>query len=163
MEPRSGTLRNAVKNPRMVVAIGDFGTTGKLQHAVAGAMRDFLQQHRVPLEAMLLLGDNFYGPVEGGFTVDSPRWRTTFHDVYPERVFGCPCHAVLDQTRTSRWICTKRYACHFWFLFTTAGNLPCLNAEIHEMVVTFGPLHGLGDHRRQRSSMDHGPVLRPRR
>ena len=78
-----------------LLAIGDFGTTGKLQHAVAGAMRDFLQQHRVPLEALLLLGDNFYGPVEGGFTVDSPRWRTTFEDVYPERVFDCPCHAVL--------------------------------------------------------------------
>ena len=44
-----------------LLAIGDFGTTGKLQHAVAGAMRDFLQRHRVPLEALLLLGDNFYG------------------------------------------------------------------------------------------------------
>lgn len=78
-----------------LLAIGDFGTTGKLQHAVAGAMAGFLAKTAVPLDSLLLLGDNFYGPVKEGFSVDSARWRTTFEDVYPPHVFDCPCHVVL--------------------------------------------------------------------
>lgn len=78
-----------------LLAIGDYGTTGKLQHAVAAAMTGFLRRASAPLHALLLLGDNFYGPVPDGFTVDSQRWRTTFEDVYPAAVFDCPCHAVL--------------------------------------------------------------------
>lgn len=78
-----------------LLAIGDFGTTGKLQIAVAQAMTTFLEKTGVPLESMLLLGDNFYGPAKDGFTVDSERWRTTFEDVYPQKTFNCPCHVVL--------------------------------------------------------------------
>lgn len=78
-----------------LLSIGDFGTTGKMQHAVASAMTTFLKQSKLPLESVLLLGDNFYGPVADGFSVDSPRWRTTFEDVYPEDVFNCPCYAIL--------------------------------------------------------------------
>ena len=78
-----------------LLAIGDFGTTGKLQHAVAGAMTGFLEKTGVSLDSLLLLGDNFYGPATDGFSVDSERWRNTFEDVYPETVFNCPCHVVL--------------------------------------------------------------------
>ena len=58
-------------------------------------MTGFLEKTGVTLESMLLLGDNFYGPVKDGFSVDSKRWRTTFEDVYPKTVFDCPCHVVL--------------------------------------------------------------------
>jgi tartrate-resistant acid phosphatase type 5 len=78
-----------------LLAIGDFGTTGKFQQAVARAMAGFLEKTGVPLDSMLLLGDNFYGTDTKGFSVDSDRWRNTFEDVYPEEVFNCPCHAVL--------------------------------------------------------------------
>ena len=78
-----------------LLAIGDFGTTGKLQVAVAQAMTGFLEKTGVPLDSMLLLGDNFYGPAKDGFSVDSERWRNTFEDVYPEKIFNCPCHVVL--------------------------------------------------------------------
>jgi len=78
-----------------LLAIGDFGTTGQRQHAVAKAMTGFLTETAVSLDSMLLLGDNFYGPAKDGFSVDSDRWRTTFEDVYPRQVFACPCHVVL--------------------------------------------------------------------
>ena len=75
--------------------IGDFGTTGKEQHAVAAGMRTFQRQQRLSPAAMLLLGDNFYSPAKDGFSVQSARWRTTFEDVYPAADFPMPCYAIL--------------------------------------------------------------------
>ncbi|MCB1228260.1 MAG: metallophosphoesterase [Verrucomicrobiales bacterium] len=77
------------------LAIGDFGTTGVDQKAVSEAMQTFLQQKQIQAESLLLLGDNFYSEVKGGFSVDSERWITGFEDMYPTRSFPGPCPAVL--------------------------------------------------------------------
>lgn len=76
-------------------AIGDFGTTGRDQAAVAAAMRAHRQRTGIGLEALLLLGDNIYNKVPAGLAPDSPHWRAVFEDVYPAGDFDCPCYAVL--------------------------------------------------------------------
>lgn len=77
------------------LAIGDWGSEGSLdrQRSVARAMQDYTGQHGLRTDALLLLGDNFYGPFEGG--VNSPRWRRQFEDMYPRAAFDCPCYAML--------------------------------------------------------------------
>jgi hypothetical protein len=95
LRPASAAPPPATPDALHLLSIGDFGTTGKLQHAVARAMTGFLEKTAVSLDSMLLLGDNFYGPAKDGFSVDSERWRNTFEDVYPETVFDCPCYVVL--------------------------------------------------------------------
>lgn len=78
-----------------LLAIGDFGTTGKDQAAVARAMRAFRTRSQFDLHALLLLGDNVYGRVPGGLSAESPHWQKVFEDVYPAADFACPCYAVL--------------------------------------------------------------------
>lgn len=94
-----------------LLAIGDFGTGAADQKAVSKAMQDFVQQHQLKPEALLLVGDNFYGPAEPRpkvpkgkksgtppnppFTVTSKRWQTDIEQMYPEAVFPCPMYAVL--------------------------------------------------------------------
>ncbi|QGJ69773.1 Tartrate-resistant acid phosphatase type 5 [Planctomycetales bacterium 10988] len=77
------------------LAIGDYGTTGTDQRAVAAAMETFCQSSAVSPDGLLLLGDNFYSPAKDGFSIHSERWRTTFEDVYRNDAFPCPCWAVL--------------------------------------------------------------------
>lgn len=78
-----------------MLAIGDFGTTGKDQAAVARAMREFRTRSQIDLHSLLLLGDNVYGRVPEGLSADSPHWQKVFEDVYPAVDFDCPCYAVL--------------------------------------------------------------------
>lgn len=95
LRPTTAALPAASPGAIHLLSIGDFGTTGKLQHAVARAMAGFVEKSAVSLDSLLLLGDNFYGPAKDGFTIDSERWRDTFEEVYPPNVFDCPCHVVL--------------------------------------------------------------------
>lgn len=44
-------------------------------------------------QGMLLLGDNFYHPMPGGF--QAKRWKSDFSDIYPASVFSFPCWAIL--------------------------------------------------------------------
>jgi hypothetical protein len=78
-----------------LLAIGDFGTTGEYQRKVAGAMTSFLAEQKISPEAMLMLGDNFYGEVKGGFSIDSERWRTMIEEMYPKSAFDCDFWAIL--------------------------------------------------------------------
>lgn len=75
--------------------IGDWGANGdnKAQAAVAAGMNRYVQDLKVRPEALLLLGDNFYGPFKGG--VKCPRWKTQFEDMYPASIFPGPCYAML--------------------------------------------------------------------
>jgi len=74
-------------------ALGDWGTGGNpAQKSVAIAMQDYARRERLTPEALLFLGDNFYGPLPG---VDSPRWKREFEDMYPAGAFPGPCYAVL--------------------------------------------------------------------
>src|SRR5580658_4471293 len=57
-----------------ILMIGDWGYETSLdgQTAVAAGMRKYSQQNGVHPQALLFLGDNWYGALEGG--ANSPRW-----------------------------------------------------------------------------------------
>jgi tartrate-resistant acid phosphatase type 5 len=78
-----------------ILMIGDWGydKTHDGQFAVATGMRKYAQQHNVRPQALLFLGDNWYGALEGG--AQSPRWKTQFEDIYPAQDFPCPAYAIL--------------------------------------------------------------------
>lgn len=75
--------------------IGDWGWVadgGAGQKQVAAAMQTYMHTYKFSLDAMLMLGDNFYDDMPGG--VDSTRWQTSFEQVYPQNAFDCPFYAV---------------------------------------------------------------------
>lgn len=80
---------------RHLMMIGDWGDFKDLkpQEAVAGGMKRYVQDANLKPDAMLLLGDNFYGAFKGG--TSCPRWKTQFEDMYPASVFPGPCYAML--------------------------------------------------------------------
>ncbi len=93
---RGGQVRGGVKPDGLhFLAIGDFGTGSTDQKAVAAALQAFVVKHQLKPEALLLLGDNFYGPVKEGFSVDSKRWKTDIEEMYPASVFPGPMYPVL--------------------------------------------------------------------
>ena len=85
----------SVGDPASLLMLGDWGWEGDvtMQASVASSMESFVQRHSISLDAMLLLGDNFYGMMDGG--ANSPRWKTQFEDMYPQSSFNCPAYAVL--------------------------------------------------------------------
>ena len=78
-----------------LLAIGDFGTGAADQKAVAKAMESFVLKQNLKPEAMLLIGDNFYGPTKEGFSVDAKRWRTDIEEMYPASVLPGAMYPVL--------------------------------------------------------------------
>ena len=76
-----------------LLTIGDFGSGGSAQSAVARAMQKYVADHQVKTQGLLLLGDNFYGKVDG--VEKSPRWNDGFEAMYPASAFPGPCWAVL--------------------------------------------------------------------
>ena len=69
------------------------------QTKVAAGMASYAGRNAIHPEALLLLGDNWYGALDGG--VNLPRWHTQFEAMYPSRIFDCPAYAVLGQSRLS--------------------------------------------------------------
>jgi tartrate-resistant acid phosphatase type 5 len=81
------------KGSSHLLAIGDWGyENATAQALVAKGMTDYARQHSLNTEALLFLGDNWYGPLPGG--VDSDRWRVQFEEAYPASVFNCPAYAI---------------------------------------------------------------------
>lgn len=80
---------------RHLLMIGDWGDFKdiKPQTAVAQSMKLYAEGANIRPDAILLLGDNFYGAFKGG--TSCPRWRTQFEDMYPAGVFPGPCYATL--------------------------------------------------------------------
>jgi tartrate-resistant acid phosphatase type 5 len=74
---------------------GDWGAQGSIdpQQQVARAMAGYASEQGIRPSALFLLGDNFYGQLEGG--VSSPRWQSQFEAMYPPSQFGGPCYALL--------------------------------------------------------------------
>ncbi len=64
-----------------------------MQGQVAAAMQGYVKSRSIKTEGLFMLGDNFYGTMEGG--VASPRWKEGFEDMYPAEVFPGPCWAML--------------------------------------------------------------------
>lgn len=93
IRPSRLEAQTAAQDALHLLAIGDFGSTSKEQHAVAKAMRGYAKKQALHVEALLLLGDNFYSKMEGG--LDSERWRAGFEDMYPAAAFPGPAYAVL--------------------------------------------------------------------
>ena len=91
--PSFGAPKPPAKDADHLIMAGDWGYENtKAQMAVARAMGTYTQQHALHPEALLMLGDNWYGPLDGG--VESLRWKTSFEDAYPASVFPGPVYAI---------------------------------------------------------------------
>ena len=86
-----------------LLMIGDWGydSSREAQAAVARAMRSYVQTNHLKTQALLMLGDNWYGALEGG--VKSDRWQTQFEQMYAKDVFNCPAYAILGNHDYQRW------------------------------------------------------------
>jgi tartrate-resistant acid phosphatase type 5 len=78
-----------------ILMIGDWGTVTEpeQQIAVANAMKQWASANSIRPDALLMLGDNFYGEMAGG--VNSQRWIRQFEQMYPSSLFPGPVYAVL--------------------------------------------------------------------
>jgi hypothetical protein len=77
-----------------LLMVGDWGSENvSAQAAVASAMRSYAQGNAVQPQALLMLGDNWYGALPGG--ANSPRWDRQFEAMYPADVFPGPAYALL--------------------------------------------------------------------
>jgi tartrate-resistant acid phosphatase type 5 len=77
-----------------VLMIGDWGyEDAAAQTHVAAGMTAYARKNSIHPDAFFLLGDNWYGPLDGG--VNSSRWHTNFEAMYPQDVYNCPAYAVL--------------------------------------------------------------------
>jgi tartrate-resistant acid phosphatase type 5 len=86
-----------------LLLIGDWGFDAhhEGQTQVAAAMQRYAREQRLRAQALLFLGDNWYGALEGG--ARSPRWTDQFEKMYPAEAFGCPAYAVLGNHDYQRW------------------------------------------------------------
>lgn len=86
-----------------LLMIGDWGydSNHDAQAVVAAGMRRYAQDHRLRTEALLMLGDNWYGALDGG--VRSARWQDQFEQMYPAEAFDCPAYAILGNHDYQYW------------------------------------------------------------
>jgi tartrate-resistant acid phosphatase type 5 len=85
-----------------LLVLGDWGYEDyKAQSQVATGLRAYSKQHSVHPQALLMLGDNWYGELAGG--AGSPRWQTQFEQMYPASDFPCPAYAVLGNHDYQKW------------------------------------------------------------
>jgi tartrate-resistant acid phosphatase type 5 len=76
-----------------MLMVGDWGDEDPTaQTRVAKAMQGYVRDRGITTEALLMLGDNWYGPLPGG--ARDPRWQTQFEEMYPKSVFDCPAYAI---------------------------------------------------------------------
>jgi hypothetical protein len=86
-----------------LLMVGDWGYDDDHagQSGVAAAMRLYALQHGLKPQALLMLGDNWYGEFPRG--VNSPRWKAQFEDMYPAEVFNCPAYAIAGNHDYQLW------------------------------------------------------------
>jgi tartrate-resistant acid phosphatase type 5 len=85
-----------------LLILGDWGEEEPTaQSAVATGMRHYAQNQKLRAKALLLLGDNWYGALDGG--IHSARWEKQFEEMYPADVFECPAYAILGNHDYQRW------------------------------------------------------------
>jgi tartrate-resistant acid phosphatase type 5 len=85
-----------------LLILGDWGyEDAQAQTVVADGLRAYAKKHAVHPQALLMLGDNWYGELAGG--VHSPRWQTQFEEMYPASEFPCPVYAVLGNHDYQRY------------------------------------------------------------
>lgn len=83
------------RSAKHALILGDWGwqVPSEGQSQVATAMRDYVRGQQIIPEALLLLGDSWYGDLTGG--ADSPRWQIQFENMYPEDVLPGPAYTVV--------------------------------------------------------------------
>src|SRR5207247_1962103 len=74
-----------------LLAIGDWGADTPEQKAVATAMAGYVERNHIQLDAVLLLGDNFYVKLPGG--VNDPQWTKLFEHMYDATRLAVPFYA----------------------------------------------------------------------
>jgi hypothetical protein len=84
-----------ILEPTNILMLGDWGTVSQpdQQIAVATAMKRWCDDYRIRPDALLMLGDNFYGEMPDG--VNSHRWIKQFEQMYPSFAFPGPVYPVL--------------------------------------------------------------------
>jgi tartrate-resistant acid phosphatase type 5 len=78
-----------------ILMLGDWGTVTEPENqtAVANAMKRWASHNNIRPEALLMMGDNFYGEMPDG--ANSRRWIKQFEQMYPSSLFPGPAYAVL--------------------------------------------------------------------
>ena len=85
-----------------ILMIGDWGyENAEAQTQVAAGMTAYARKNAIHPDAFFLLGDNWYGALDGG--VNAPRWKASFEDMYPREVYNCSAYAVLGNHDYQRW------------------------------------------------------------
>jgi tartrate-resistant acid phosphatase type 5 len=86
-----------------LLMIGDWGYDDDhaAQFQVGLGMRRYIQERKLRTQALLLLGDNWYGALDGG--ARSMRWQKQFEEMYPTDPFDCPAYAILGNHDYQRW------------------------------------------------------------
>lgn len=89
-----GSLVPSSPEAAHLLMLGDWGINGdySAQTTVAQAMQSYAKQQNANIQALLMLGDNFYGNLPRG--VADPRWQTQFEQMYPASAFNCPAYAI---------------------------------------------------------------------
>ena len=75
---------------------GDASRNGDNYHAqsmVARGMQQYAHAHNLKPDALLLLGDSWYGDLVGG--AKCPRWNSQFEEMYPVEAFPGPAYSML--------------------------------------------------------------------
>ena len=101
--PRIASALTTDETATDLLMVGDWGYDDDRapQSDVARGMRLYAQEHRIKPQALLMLGDNWYGELAGG--THSPRWKTQFEEMYPAEAFDCPAYAILGNHDYQRW------------------------------------------------------------
>jgi tartrate-resistant acid phosphatase type 5 len=91
--PSSAAPGAARRGSSNLLMIGDWGDEDPgAQTRVATGMQRYVHAQGLKTDALLMLGDNWYGPLPGG--VKDARWQTQFEEMYPKSVFNCPAYAI---------------------------------------------------------------------
>lgn len=102
----SYAARSADPNAANALILGDWGWSGKhetdssrvgtgfqAQSMVARGMREYAHSNRTRPDALIMLGDNWYGDLDDG--AKSPRWIEQFERMYPAETFPGPAYSML--------------------------------------------------------------------
>src|SRR6266498_3616849 len=76
-----------------VLTMGDWGAGAPAQREVAADMKRYVADGKSKIDAMLLAGDNFLLPLEGG--IHDPKWKSLFEDLYDPQVIDFPFYATM--------------------------------------------------------------------
>jgi len=85
-----------------LLMLGDWGAENPAaQSVVAAGMIEYTRRQGFVPQALLMLGDSWYGELAGG--AHSPRWQTQFEQMYPEESFPCPAYSVAGNHDYQLW------------------------------------------------------------